>query len=131
MIKLKTEPIIAVNDVEKSSKWYQTILGCKSMHGGSKFDILVNAEGEVLLCLHQWGEDDHPTMINREIPAGNGLILYFRTSNLEEIRENVLKTDTQIEEDIHLNENSNKLEFAIRDPDYYYIIISEYHAYQG
>jgi len=37
----KTDPIIAVKDVQASSKWYQAVFGCRSMHGGDEFDILI------------------------------------------------------------------------------------------
>ena len=84
---IKTDPIIAVKDVEASSKWYQTIFGCKSMHGGKEFDILVSENEEILICLHKWGEHDHPTMTNPTANSGNGLILYFRTDNMDGIRK--------------------------------------------
>lgn len=88
---IKIDPIIAVNDVESSSKWYQSIFGCKSMHGGKDFDILVSQEGDILLCLHKWEEHGHSTMMNPAITPGNGLILYFRTKYLHIIRQNVGK----------------------------------------
>ncbi len=44
----KIDPIIAVKDVESSSKWYQSVLGCRSMHGGKEFDILVAENDEIL-----------------------------------------------------------------------------------
>jgi len=69
---IKTDPIIAVNDVQQSSKWYQLLLGCKSIHGGNEFDILVDETDEVILCLHKWGEHEHPTMLNKKITPGNG-----------------------------------------------------------
>ncbi|TWI81044.1 VOC family protein [Chitinophaga japonensis] len=127
----KLDPIIAVKDVEASSRWYQALLGCKSMHGGKEFDILVTENDEVLICLHKWGSHEHPTMMNPEITPGNGLILYFRTEHLNSIRQNVEKTGGTVEEDIHLNPNSGKMEFSLRDPDGYYLTITEFHTYEG
>lgn len=127
----KMDPIIAVKDIEASSKWYQALLGCRSMHGGSEFDILVSKDNEVLLCLHQWEAHGHPTMMNPDITPGNGLILYFRTENMNKIRQNAGKLDCRIEEDIHLNPNSTKREFSLRDPDGYYLTITEFHTYEG
>lgn len=127
----KIDPIIAVKDIEVSSKWYQTILGCRSKHGGKKFDILVAENDEVLLCLHKWGEHEHPTMTDPNITPGNGLILYFRTNNMKQIRENAHKASASIEEDIHLNSNTGKMEFSLRDPDGYYLTITELHNYEG
>ena len=127
----KIDPIIAVKDVEASSKWYQSVFGCRSMHGGKEFDILVSENDEILICLHKWGEHGHPTMTNPSITHGNGLILYFRTEHMNVIRQNVEKIGNPIEEDIHLNPNSTKMEFSLRDPDGYYVTITEFHKYDG
>ena len=51
-----------------------------------------------VVCLHKWGEHDHPTMTNPNTTPGNGLILYFRTENMNAIRQNVEKTGGAIEE---------------------------------
>ena len=128
---MKVDPIIAVKNVEESSKWYQEVFDCKSMHGGSEFDILTTKDGEVFICLHKWGEHDHPTMKSPGPSSGNGLILYFRTANMKEIRQNIERMDYPVEEDIRLNPNSHKEEFSIKDPDGYYLTISEFHQYQG
>lgn len=127
----KTDPIIAVKDVEKSSEWYQTLLGCKSAHGGAEFDVLRDETNEVILCLHLWEAHGHPTMADQSILPGNGLILYFRTDNLETVRNNAENLSCIIEKEIHLSPNSHKREFALRDPDGYYLIISEFHNYGG
>lgn len=128
---MKVDPIIAVKDVEASSRWYQSLLGCRSMHGGTKFDILIAGNNEVLICLHKWGEHHHPTMISPNISPGNGLILYFRTDKIDEIRQNARKLACIIEQDIHLNPNSTKREFSVRDLDGYYLTITEFHNYDG
>jgi len=128
---MKIDPIIAVKDVEASSKWYQTVLGCRSSHGGEKFEVLTAIDGEILLCLHKWGEHGHPTMMNPNITAGNGLILYFRTDKMEKIRQNVENMGHEVVEDIHINPNSMKREFSLTDPDGYYLTITEFHQYEG
>lgn len=127
----KMDPIIAVKDVEASSKWYCSLFGCKSMHGGKDFDILVSEDNQVLICLHNWGEHGHPSMTDSRVTPGNGLILYFRTDNMDIIRQKVEKIGGSIEEDIHLNPNSTKTEFSLRDPDGYYLTITEFHTYEG
>ena len=70
-------------------------------------------------------------MTNPSITPGNGLILYFRTENMNVIRQNVEKISGFIVEDIHLNPNSTKKEFSLRDPDGYYLTITEFHKYEG
>src|SRR5680860_564696 len=115
----KIDPIIAVKDVKASFRWYQLIFGFRSIHGGDDFAVLVSENDEILLCLHKWGEHGHPSMENPNITPGNGLILYFRTENMNDILQNVKMMDYPVEEDVHLNPNSTKMEFSIRDPDGY------------
>ena len=128
---MKTDPIIAVKDVKASSQWYQTLLGCTGAHGGDEFELLRSDKGEVLLCLHKWGLGEHPTMEDPSILPGNGLILYFRTENLEQKRKNAEILGAKIEEELHMNPNSHNREFSLRDPDGYYLTITEYHNYGG
>ena len=125
----KVDTIIAVKDVEASSQWYQSVLGCRSR--GQHIIILISENDEILLCLHKWGEHVHPTMKDPKTTPGNGLILYFMTENLPGIRKNVEKLGYPIEEDIHINPNSTKKEFSLRDPDGYYLTITEFHNYDG
>lgn len=80
---MKLDPIIAVKDVEASAKWYEQIFGFKNAHGGKDFAVLVSENDEIILCLHKWGEHQHPSLTDQNIIAGNGLLLYFRTDNLE------------------------------------------------
>lgn len=121
----RLETIIAVKDVAKSSKWYQDLLGLKRNHGGDNFEMLANKKGEVILCLHRWGEHDHLTMSDPSITIGNGLILYFRVSDLNEVWSNVVRLNLGVEKKPHLNENSGQQQFILRDLEGYYLIISE------
>lgn len=121
---VRTETIIAVKDVPKSSTFYQDLLNCKSEHGGETFEILTS-ENIVVLCLHKWGEHEHPTMLNSEKESGNGLILFFRVDDLNKVFTNARKINANIEKEMHYNENSLKNQFILRDLDNYYIIISE------
>lgn len=126
---MKLDPIIAVNDVQASADWYVSIFNCRRAHGGNEFAVLVLEDGEVLICLHKWGAHEHPTMTSENIRPGNGLILYFRTHDMEAIRQNVDKAGSHVEEEIHQNPNSTKKEFSVRDPDGYYLTITEFHKY--
>ncbi|WP_346239341.1 VOC family protein [Niabella insulamsoli] len=127
----KIDPIIAVKDVNQSSIWYQRIFGCQRTHGGDEFSVLVDSGGEVLICLHKWGEHDHPTMKSLDGASGNGLILYYKTDSLDEIRHKLRDMNYPVEKEIAVNSNSTKREFSLRDPDGYYLIVTEYHKYEG
>ncbi|OWW23373.1 glyoxalase [Zobellia sp. OII3] len=119
---IKTEPIIAVDNVEKSSEFYQKLLGCISKHGGSVFEILADKSGKQILSLHKWGEHEHPTFTDPK-NAGNGLISYFLVDNIEPIWNNAKKLNARIENEPKLNPNSGRMEFSIRDLDNYYVSV--------
>lgn len=128
---MRLDPIIAVKDVQSSAEWYCKVLGFNNAHGGSHFAVLTNRENEVMLCLHAWEVDNHPTMQNQDITPGNGLLLYLRTQDWKEIKRNLEGMGWEIEEDVHLNPNSFKQEFSFRDPDGYFITVTEFHTYEG
>ena len=128
---MQLDPIVGVTNVSASSDWYRSVLGCKELHGGDEFSVLANDDGVVILCLHKWGEHHHPTLTNPSDDPSNGLILYFRTNNLDDVYHRAVESGHAPETEIELNENSRRREFSIRDPDGYYATISEYHEYQG
>ena len=83
------------------------------------------ADGTVLLCLHQWGAHEHPTLSSPEhAQPGNGLLLFFRVDDFDEslLRARVLVN--ALEEEPHLNLHTGTREFALRDPDGYYVMVS-------
>ncbi len=125
----RLDPIIAVKNVEASAEWYCKIFGFNNAHGGNHFAVLTNEDNEIMLCLHAWEMDNHPTMQNQNITAGNGLLLYFRTHDWKDVTKNLEKIGWKIEEEIHLNTNSLKQEFSFRDPDGYFITVTEFHTY--
>jgi len=128
---MKIDPIIAVSNVPETSSWYQSVFDCHSAHGEEEFDVLKTRSGQVFIYLHKWGEHDHPTLKSQMAAAGNGLILYLRTENMDEIRQNLFQLGHAVEKEIQLNSNSGKREFSVRDPNGYYLTISEFHKFEG
>ena len=52
----RTWTIIGVADVPRSFKWYQSLLGLPEMvPAHDYFGQILDSDGTVLLCLHQWG----------------------------------------------------------------------------
>ena len=129
---MQLNPIIAVKNVVASADWYCEIFGLHNAHGGDRFAALNTIDNhETVLFLHAWEIDNHPTMNNPATPAGNGLLLYFRTADWQTIRNNLEHIGWAIEEDIHQNPNSHRQEFSFRDPDGYFITVTEFHCYEG
>jgi len=72
---MQAQPLIAVRDVEASSRWYQAVLGAESSHGGQEYERIV-ADGKLIMQIHAWDAHEHPHMGNpASEPYGNGVLL--------------------------------------------------------
>jgi catechol 2,3-dioxygenase-like lactoylglutathione lyase family enzyme len=122
----RTWTIIGVDDVSRSVRWYQVLFGqpdIPSVH--DSFGQILDSDGTVLLCLHQWGAHEHPSLMSpdRGTP-GNGLLLFFRVDDFEESLRRARSLVNRLDEEPHLNPNTRTKEFSLRDPDGYYVTIS-------
>src|SRR6266700_953138 len=81
----RTWPIIAVSDVQVSSKWYRTLLNAANNHPGDlTFAQVLDEDGTILLCLHHWGDHGHPSLMSpHNGRPGNGLLLFFCVSDFD------------------------------------------------
>jgi catechol 2,3-dioxygenase-like lactoylglutathione lyase family enzyme len=124
----RTWTIIGVKDVAASFKWYQSLFGQPAASPGhDDFGQILDTDGTVLLCLHQWGAHEHPTLMSPdEVPPGNGLLLFFRVDDYEMALKRARALGDRFEEASHLNPNTGTLEFSLRDPDGYYVTISAF-----
>ncbi len=82
----RTWTIIGVSHVPRSFKWYQSLFGQpETQPGHADFDQILDSDGTVLLCLHQWGTHGHPPLISPDrTQPGNGLCLFFRVDDFDE-----------------------------------------------
>ena len=122
----RTWTIIGVADVARSFKWYQSLFGQpETLPAHDDFGQIIDADGTVLLCLHQWGAHEHPPLISPDhAQPGNGLILFFRVDDFADALPRARVLVTRLEEDPHVNASTGTMEFALRDPDGYYVMIS-------
>jgi catechol 2,3-dioxygenase-like lactoylglutathione lyase family enzyme len=118
--------IIGVRDVTASSKWYQSLFGqSQRPPSHDHFDQILDSDGTVLLCLHQWGAHEHPTLTSADAATpGNGLLLFFRVDDFEETMVRARALAERFVEEAHVNPNTQTREFSMRDPDGYYVTIS-------
>ena len=122
----RTWTIIGVNDVAASFKWYQSLFGQpETAPAHDHFGQLVDTDGTVLLCLHQWGEHDHPSLRSPDTASpGNGLLLFFRVDDYDMALKRARAMVDRFAEEPHLNPSTKTMEFSLRDPDGYYVTIS-------
>jgi catechol 2,3-dioxygenase-like lactoylglutathione lyase family enzyme len=122
----RTWTIIGVDDVPTSFKWYQSLLGLpETAPAHDDFGQILDSDGTVLLCLHEWGAHEHPSLMTPDHGApGNGLLLFFRVDGFDLALQRARALVNRFEEDPHVNPNTRTKEFSIRDPDGYYVTIS-------
>lgn len=121
----RTWTIIGVHDVPRSFQWYQALFGQPvTLPAHDYFGQILDSDGTVLLCLHQWGAHEHPSLRSPGPGTGNGLLLFFRVDDFDLTLQRARSLVSRFEEEPHLNSNTQTHEFSLRDPDGYYVTIS-------
>lgn len=121
---MKPQPMIVVNDVEASSRWYQSVLGFQSGHGGKEYEQLLS-DGLLVLQLHHWDAHEHPHLGNPQLkPYGNGTLLWFETEKFPEVLRRIEAAQAQVLEGPLVNPNANHLEIWLRDLDGYVVVVA-------
>lgn len=128
---MRPQPLICVSDVEASSRWYQRLLGCRSVHGGPHYERLVAADGELILQLHAFDvEHEHgPIGDAADRPYGNGVLLWFETDEFDAALERAAAMKAEIVKPKHRNPadgrgGPNHWECWLRDPDGYTVVLA-------
>jgi catechol 2,3-dioxygenase-like lactoylglutathione lyase family enzyme len=118
--------IIGVADVARSFRWYQLLFGQpQAAPAHDDFGQIVDSDGTVLLCLHAWGAHGHPPLTSPDLAQpGNGLLLFFRVDDFDEALPRARALVAALEEEPRVNPATGTREFALRDPDGYYVMIS-------
>jgi catechol 2,3-dioxygenase-like lactoylglutathione lyase family enzyme len=121
---MRAKPLIAVTDVEASSRWYQQLLGCKSDHGGKVYERLLH-HGHLVLQLHSFESDhDHGPIGNREDrPYGNGVLLWFEVDDFDAVMQRAHEMKVEITMPPHRNDPDH-WECWMRDPDGYRLVVA-------
>lgn len=126
----RTWTIIGVADVARSFGWYQALLGLpETKPAHDYFGQVVDTDGTVLLCLHAWGAHEHPPLSSpQHAKPGNGLLLFFRVDDFDAALSRAHELVGELAEQPAVNPGTGTLEFALRDPDGYYVMISAWSA---
>lgn len=118
--------IIGVTDVARSFAWYRSLLGLPpTQPAHDHFGQVLDHDGTVLLCLHRWGDHEHPPLASPDsAEPGNGLLLFFRVDDFDQALARAHALVATLAEEPHVNPNTGTSEFALRDPDGYYVMVS-------
>jgi catechol 2,3-dioxygenase-like lactoylglutathione lyase family enzyme len=123
---MKCHPMIAVKDVEGSSRWYQELLELTSAHGGGEFEMLM-AGDELALMLHHLDFEEHQAITDpREGGAGRGVLLYFSVDEVVPYFERAQAMGADVIDEPHENAKAHAIEFSVRDPDGYALTVSQW-----
>ena len=119
-----SQPLVAVADVEATSAWYQRVLGLASGHGGPEYEQLMH-DGRLVLQLHAWDVHEHPHLGNpAQRPYGNGVLLWFETADVHAGYARAVAAGGELLEPLKLNPLAQHLEFWLRDPNGYVVVVA-------
>jgi catechol 2,3-dioxygenase-like lactoylglutathione lyase family enzyme len=127
---LQVQPMIQVADVEASSRWYQSVLGLTSGHGGAEYEMLFAGEpfaSALVLQLHRWDAHEHGFLGSPDIPVGNGSSLWFQTADRDAFDAAVTvvtSAGAQVLAGPAWNPLAHHHEIALRDLDGYVVVLA-------
>jgi predicted enzyme related to lactoylglutathione lyase len=127
----QSQTMIAVRDVEASSRWYQQLLGLRSDHGGPDYERLLAGETLVLQLHHRDVEHHHGLFVSPDLDVGNGVLLWFgEVANFDEVVACAEQLNAPIVRASHRNPPEGEgngpghREIWIKDPDGYTVVIA-------
>jgi catechol 2,3-dioxygenase-like lactoylglutathione lyase family enzyme len=127
MKAIEAQPLIAVRDVRASGRWYGTLLGADTLPEHSHRDVYdrIECAGRVLLQLHAWDEEEHPSLMNPDAaPHGHGVVLWFQTNDFDAAVERARSLGAEVVLEPHVNPAPQHREIWLRDPDGYVVVIA-------
>jgi predicted enzyme related to lactoylglutathione lyase len=128
---VQSQIMIAVRDVEASSRWYQELLGLRSDHGGPQYERLLS-DGTLVLQLHHRDiEHHHGLFVNPDVEVGNGILLWFgEVADFDEAVVRADKLNAPVVRAPHRNPPEGQgngpghREIWIKDPDGYTVVVA-------
>jgi catechol 2,3-dioxygenase-like lactoylglutathione lyase family enzyme len=118
------EPMLFVDDVEATSRWFQALLGLKSAHGGKEYEMLMDDAKQLVLQLHHADAEEHG---GDRLPAGSargaGVLLYCRVADVRAAHAKARAMNATVEGDPVFIKLAGHTEFVVRTPDGYAIAV--------
>jgi predicted enzyme related to lactoylglutathione lyase len=125
---VRSQPLIAVADVQAASAFYQRVLGATSGHGGTEYER-ITVDGELVLQLHDQATDHHHGLLAEPgVPVGSGVLIWFAVDDFDGAVSRVRELGATIDVDEHVNPNAQQREIWLRDIDGYRVVLAEARA---
>ena len=124
---IEAQPLIAVRDVRASSRWYGALLAADSLpeHSHRDFYDRIHCSGKLLLQLHAWDEEDHPSLIDADAaPVGHGVVLWFQVDDFDSAVARAGALHAEVIQGPLFNPAPRHREIWLRDPDGYVVVIA-------
>jgi catechol 2,3-dioxygenase-like lactoylglutathione lyase family enzyme len=124
---VRAQPLIAVRNVKASTVFYEKALGARRL-GASDHDHIyqrILRDGDLLLQLHSWDDEDHPNLTNPgKAPVGHGVLLWFEVPDFDAAVARVRALGARILLKPHINPAPRHREIWIEDPDGYVLVLA-------
>jgi hypothetical protein len=116
--------MIVLDDVEGGSRWFCTLLGLTSGHGGPEYEMLLDGD-RLVAQLHRWDTHDHPHLGDRGDPSrGNGVLVWFATDDFEGVVHRTRELGVDVLDGPRFNENAHQDELWMRGPEGYTVVVA-------
>lgn len=116
-------PMLTCTSVAASSEWYQRTLGLTSAHGGDEYEMLMHDDA-LVLQLHELDAHEHPHLVRPDERLGNGVAVWFESSDYEDAVARARASGAEVLEDDHVNPLAHHREIWLCDPDGYVVVVS-------
>ena len=105
--------IIGVDDVPRSIAWYQALLGhSATAPAHDYFGQILDSDGTVLLCLHQWGAHEQPSLTSPDHATPASCCASVSMISTWRFKERA-RLSVSSEEEPHVNPNTRTMEFSL------------------
>ena len=127
---IRTSVNIAVDDVRRSSDWYQRLLGCRSPMSPDSdhrelFDLLEDSDGECVIILSRWDHNPLPSLRNKKAgPPGHGTMLFFTVPDFDNSWSRAKALGANVVAEPHPSRGFEIPEYTVVDPDGYLVTVS-------
>ena len=123
----RPQPLIAVRNVRASSQWYRHLQRAEALSEHQHRDIYdrIHYDGQLILQLHAWDEDNHPNLVNPDsVRVGHGVVLWFEVNEFAAAVGRARSLGAEIAEEPHVSVQAQHKEISIRDPDGYMVVLA-------